>query len=181
MQNEDSARAEEAIQQRLSHIGDLRVRVIKPQYGLRSLLLVAALAPVLIWLIYLAAPTVIHAFVPPALTAAQRSMATQQYQRTTPLLVGAIVPAGVLSLASAIAAFIIVRALGEHAKYGVVAAISLCGVSVIIALTVWIAGGGGFHTIATANGADVFAVYAVPMGIMTLVGTIIGWKVAELQ
>ena len=64
----------------------------------------------------------------------RRVKAKQQYLRQTPLIIGSFVPVVIISVVSGVAAFVLVRGLGEHASYGVVIAVSLCGVMVIVAL-----------------------------------------------
>ena len=185
MRDDDPAHAEEIVQRRLAQLGGYKIG--GPQYGLRGLLLILAIAPCLIWLLYLAWPTVIHALTPsPAPVAAkmtphERVEAERKYRRETPLIVGSFVPVVIACVASAVAAFVLVRSLGQQAKYGVLAAISLCGLAVIVAMTLWVAGQGGLKTIASADRSDVFAVYALPVGLAVLAGALTGWRVAEIE
>lgn len=180
MQHDDPRHAEEIIQQRLTQLGGYRIG--GAQFGMRGLLLAFAIAPCLLWLAYLAWPHVVSVATAPRHSAPAPSPVSEaDTDRETPLVLDAFVPIVVSSVVAAIVAFVAVRSLRDRAKYGLLVAMSVCGTCVVVALAVWIAGQGGLIMVASADAGDIFATYALPVGVMVSLGALVGWKVAELE
>jgi hypothetical protein len=184
MPDKDHTPAEEVILRRLVLLGDRHPRWRLPsQFGLRGLLVVFTLAPILIWRLCLAWPRVIstlHDAKNDALTALLITR-PQGIEGRALLVYGGIVPVLVASTVAAVTAFVIVRRLGGHAKHGAFVALCCCGTSVIVASVFWAQGQGGATTVALADSLDMVALFALPTGIAAMVGAAIGWLVAELE
>ncbi len=184
MPDSNQTSAEEAIQRRLALLGNRPPRWRMPsQFGLRGLFIVFTLAPVLIWRMHLAWADIISGLKAAKEDALLALLITrpQGTEDRALLIYAGIVPVLMASTVLAVTVFVIVRRLGEHAKYGAFAALCCGGASVIVTSVFWAQGQGGLITVALANSLDIAALYALPSGIAAMVGAAAGWLVAELE
>ncbi len=178
-----NAEATAAIQQRLAAVGDRRARPRVPRkFGLRTLVIVFALTPILIWRLVLVWPA-ISATLKSAttdLSAALLITRSPGASGETSLIIGCLVPVSIASMLVTVSAFVMVRRMEWRARYGALTALCVGGSAVIVATIFWCTGQGGITSMALAKPLDVVTLYALPLGIGLLIGATAGWQVAEL-
>ena len=186
MRNHEDTNAEAtaAIQQRLAAVGDRRARPRLPtRFRLRTLVIVFALAPILIWRLVLVWPAIGATLKSAATDLSAALLITRLHgaDGESLLILGCLVPVSIASVLVAVGAFIAVRRMGWRARYGAVTALCVGGGAVIVATIFWCTGQGGITSMALAKPIDVVTLYALPMGIGLLIGATAGWQVAELE
>lgn len=180
---ETSAEATAAIQQRLAAVGDRRARPRLPtKFRLRTLVIVFAVAPILIWRLVLVWPAISTTLQSATADLSAALLITRLHGAAgeTSLIIGCLVPVSIASVLVAVGAFVAVRRMGWRARYGAVTALCVGGGAVIVATICWCTGQGGLVSMSSAKPFDVVALYALPMGIGLLIGATAGWQVAEL-
>ncbi len=180
MHDDDVTRAEEIIQQRLTHLGRYKIGAF--QFGLCGLLFTFSIAPLLIWLVFLAWPAISRSL--PASSVAPTLAKQQQLtaDRETPLIQEAALSVAIAWIISGVAAFAAVRSLGwKNVRYAAFMACNVFVFVVFVALILALFTGSGISSVAGARSRDLFVVYAIPMGITVLIGAVLGWKVAEQE